>query len=81
MPHETQFVIEPRNKFVEANRFLVEREIRSSVTVTFQHLVDLTQVDAVRSAAAADGRPRPSYTAFVVKAVAGALREFPYANR
>jgi pyruvate/2-oxoglutarate dehydrogenase complex dihydrolipoamide acyltransferase (E2) component len=74
------FEIEPRNKFSEATRRIVEYEIRPGNTVSFTADVDLTEVEAVRAAAAASGR-RPSYTAFVVNAVALALRDFPYANR
>jgi pyruvate/2-oxoglutarate dehydrogenase complex dihydrolipoamide acyltransferase (E2) component len=40
--------------------------------------VDLTQVDALRRQA---GDAAASYTAYVAKAVALALRDFPYANR
>ncbi|HZT81838.1 MAG TPA: 2-oxo acid dehydrogenase subunit E2 [Gemmataceae bacterium] len=71
----------PRNKFFDANRSIVEYEIRPGNTVTFLHEVDLTEVEAIRDRAAKAGRKKPSYTAFVVKAVALALRDFPYANR
>jgi pyruvate/2-oxoglutarate dehydrogenase complex dihydrolipoamide acyltransferase (E2) component len=73
------YTIEPRNRFFEANRSAVEHEIRPGNTVTFLGEVDLTEVERVRSAAPA-GR-RPSYTAFVARAVALALRDYPYANR
>jgi pyruvate/2-oxoglutarate dehydrogenase complex dihydrolipoamide acyltransferase (E2) component len=74
------FVIEPDNRFFQANRGIVESEIRPGRTVTFISEVDLSAVERVRSAVAA-GHPRPSYTAFVVKAVALALQQHPYANR
>ena len=70
--------IEPFNRYVEANRRIVESEIHPGRTVTFIREVDLTQVEAVRAAA---GPSRPSYTSFVVKAVGMALQAFPYANR
>jgi hypothetical protein len=73
------YAVEPRNKFFEANRAAVEYEIRPGNTVTFLAEVDLTSVERVREHDAA-GR-RPSYTAFVIKAVALALRDFPYMNR
>jgi hypothetical protein len=69
---------EGRNKFFHANRSIVEYEIRPAHTVTFVSEVDLTQIERVRLQA---GESRPSYTAFVAKAVAIALKEFPYANR
>jgi pyruvate/2-oxoglutarate dehydrogenase complex dihydrolipoamide acyltransferase (E2) component len=72
------YAIEPRNKFSEATRAIVEYEIRPGNTVSFAAEVDLTEVERLRGAA--EGR-KPSYTAFVVKALALALRDFPYANR
>jgi pyruvate/2-oxoglutarate dehydrogenase complex dihydrolipoamide acyltransferase (E2) component len=73
--------IEPRNKFFAANRSIVEYEIHSSRTVSFMHEVDLTEVEALRADARRAGLARSSYTAFVAKAVALALPDFPYANR
>jgi hypothetical protein len=57
----------------------IEHEARSRRTVSFLGEVDLTQVEVMRSKSIASRKP--SYTAFVVKAVALALRELPYANR
>jgi pyruvate/2-oxoglutarate dehydrogenase complex dihydrolipoamide acyltransferase (E2) component len=73
------YEIEPKNKFFEAIRAIAEYEIRPGNSVTFLSEVDLTEVERVR-AGRSKGRT-PSYTAFVVKAVALALRDFPYANR
>lgn len=73
------YEVEPKNKFFEATRAIVEYEIRPGNTVSFLAEVDLTEVEAIRGRAARDDRP--SYTAFVAKAVALALKEFPYANR
>jgi pyruvate/2-oxoglutarate dehydrogenase complex dihydrolipoamide acyltransferase (E2) component len=73
------YEIEPKSKYFEAIRAIAEYEIRPGNTVIFLSEVDLTEVERVR--ACADGGHRPSYTAFVVKAVALALRDFPYANR
>ena len=72
------FDIEPNNRFFQANRSLIENEIRPAHTVTFVGEVDMTQIEAVR---ASMGDHRPSYTAFIVKALARTLKEFPYANR
>ncbi|MCC6417081.1 MAG: 2-oxo acid dehydrogenase subunit E2 [Gemmataceae bacterium] len=72
------YEILPNNRFFSANRSIVEYEIRPGNTVTFLHEVDLTEVERIRQAA---GEQKPSYTAFVVKAVALALKDFPYANR
>jgi len=58
---------------------IVGGEIQFGNTVTFLSEVDLTEVEAIRKRAART--MRPTYTAFVAKAVALALREYPYANR
>jgi hypothetical protein len=73
------YAMEAKNPFFEANRAIVEYEIRPGNTVSFLSEVDLTQVEQVRSCAASE--KKPSYTAFVAKAVALALKDFPYANR
>src|SRR5690349_20453422 len=75
------YEIEPKNKFFEAIRSVAEYEIRPGNTVSFAAEVDLTEVENVRVAAAASGGRTQSYTSFVVKSVALALKEFPYANR
>ena len=72
--------IEPVRQFDRLNRSLVESEIEFGRTVHFTAEIDLTEIERVREAAAS-GAQRPTYTAFVAKAVAIALREFPYANR
>lgn len=72
------YEIEPNNRFFQANRTIVEAEIKPAHTVTFVSEVDLTEIEEVR---AMPGNEKPSYTAFVAKAVALALKEFPYANR
>jgi pyruvate/2-oxoglutarate dehydrogenase complex dihydrolipoamide acyltransferase (E2) component len=73
------YEIEPKNNFFEATRAIVEHEIRPGNTVTFLAEVDLTEVERLR-ALCERGR-KPSYTAIVIKAVALALRDLPYANR
>lgn len=60
---------------------VVEREIKFGNTILFVEEVDLTEVERLRKAAVDRGERKPSYTAIVMKAVALALREFPYANR
>lgn len=80
-PDQTQYTIEPRNKFVEANRALVEFEIRPGNTVSFMRQIDLTGIEKIRSEYAQAGKTKPSYTAFVVRSLVIALTEFPYANR
>ena len=61
------------------NQSLVESEIQFGRTVLFSAEIDLTEIDRIRRAAVPG--QAPSYTAFVAKAVARALAEFPYANR
>lgn len=78
---EPAYQMEPKNKFFEAIRSVAEYEIRPGNTVSFAAEVDLTEVETVRASAAATGGRKPSYTSFVVRSVALALKEFPYANR
>lgn len=66
------------NPFFQVNRVLVETEINAGIAVTFMGEVDLTEIERLRSKM---GDQRPSYNAFVAKAVAIALQELPYANR
>jgi len=73
----TDYEIEAKNPFFRVNRSIVESEIRPGNTVSFLKEVDLTEIEKIRQGAS----PRPTYTAFVAKAVALALREHPYANR
>jgi len=73
--------IEPKNKFFAANKAIAEREIHPGIAVSFLHEVDLTEVEALRAELKRSGLAGPSYTAFVAKAVALALPDFPYANR
>jgi hypothetical protein len=75
---EPAYTIEPRSKFFAAFCALPEYENRPDNTVWFVSEVDLTEVERRRAQAA--GMRKPSYAAFVVKAVALALREFPYAR-
>jgi len=68
----------PKNKFFQANVWLVETEIRPEHTVSYSYEVDLSRIEEIRLQA---GVIRPSYTAILAKSVALALREFPYANQ
>jgi len=76
---DTGYEIRPRNKFFEANRAIVDHEIRPGRTVSFLAEVDLSSAERLRARLTGPGRP--SYTALVVKAAALALDDFPYANR
>jgi pyruvate/2-oxoglutarate dehydrogenase complex dihydrolipoamide acyltransferase (E2) component len=73
--------IEPKNKFLAAMCSINDFELRPANTVTFLSEVDLTGIEQIRAGAGEGGGIKPSYTAFVVKAVALSLSEFPYANR
>jgi pyruvate/2-oxoglutarate dehydrogenase complex dihydrolipoamide acyltransferase (E2) component len=75
------YSIDPKNKFFEAVRGMCEFEIHPGNTVTFISEVDLTEIEKIRATAVGQSKPKPSYTAFVVKACALALKKFPYANR
>ncbi|HYT32319.1 MAG TPA: 2-oxo acid dehydrogenase subunit E2 [Thermoanaerobaculia bacterium] len=73
----TDYEIEAKNAFFRVNRSIVESEIRPGNTVSFLKELDLTEIERIRQTSS----ERPTYTAFVVKAVALALKEHPYANR
>ena len=74
--------VEPRNRFFSAVCSITSYENRKPGNmVTFLGEVDLGEVDRVRADWRVDEAPKPTYTAFVIKAVALAVREFPYANR
>ena len=72
---------ESTSRFFRVFCALPEREINASVSVTFSGTIDLTAIEFRRAEAERAGQVKPSYTAFVVSAVASALREHRYANR
>jgi 2-oxoacid dehydrogenases acyltransferase (catalytic domain) len=77
--HPEGFTIEPTSQFFEASRAFIESDIGPSPSATFLGEVDLTEIEKIRSQSWT--RPHISYIAFVIKAVALALRDFPQANR
>jgi pyruvate/2-oxoglutarate dehydrogenase complex dihydrolipoamide acyltransferase (E2) component len=78
---QSPYTLEPRNPFFEVACSIIRNEIEPRNKVTFFSQVDLTQVEALRERASAQGLHKPSYTALVAKAVAIGLRDHPYANR
>lgn len=68
----------PSNRFFQVLRKIPEFELRPGPTVTFVSEVDLSEVEQIRREAKTQ---KSSYTAFVIRALALALREFPYANQ
>src|SRR4051812_6405335 len=66
------------NPFSAVMRVMTGTEIHMGDTVSFLGEVDLTEVERIRTSA---GAAKPSYTAFVIKALGLALREFPFANQ
>lgn len=76
-----RYHIEPKDKYFQVLCSLPEREIQSNVSVTFISTVDLTKIMEIRDRAAEVGEAKPSYNAFVIKALASALKTYPYANR
>lgn len=75
------YSIEGRNRFLEAVDSITSYENKPRSKVTFMSQVDLTAIEAVRAEVGVRGEPKPSYTAFVVKALSLTLKEHPYANR
>lgn len=77
----SDYDLRPVPSFAHLIGEIVQREMRWDNSCSMLAEVDLTNVERARAHAAKAGRPKPSYTAFVVKAVALALREHPCANR
>lgn len=75
------YEIQSRNRFLEISHSIILGEAQKLPKVTTLSEVDLTEIESIRTSAVERGIDKPGYTAFVVKAVALALREFPYANR
>jgi hypothetical protein len=73
--------LEPKNRFFAALCAISDYELVPGNAVSLFSEVDLTRIERLRRLAAESGAPVPSYIAFVVKAMALALGEFPYANR
>jgi pyruvate/2-oxoglutarate dehydrogenase complex dihydrolipoamide acyltransferase (E2) component len=69
-----------RNHYLSTQVGLV-REWSTQDVVIFSQLVDFTAVEAARNSQKSQGLTAPSYTAFVVDAIALALREHPKLNR
>jgi hypothetical protein len=71
------------NKLTAIDEILwtLNRETPGPRMIQFFSEVDLTKVEALREQLKNGGQDQPSYTAFVIKAAAKALREHPYANR
>lgn len=74
-----KYSIDPCIQFDSLNKSLVEAEINFSRTVHFTAEIDLTEIERIRSTH--NKEARPTYTAFIAKAIAKALLEFPNTNR
>lgn len=70
-------VTKPYTKFGRANSYIVGKEIQVQNTICFISNVNLTEIEKIRSSS----EVKPSYTAFVVKALSKAIIEFPHMNR
>ncbi|MGH9344803.1 MAG: 2-oxo acid dehydrogenase subunit E2 [Terriglobia bacterium] len=73
-------------KMLERNHYLstqvgLVREWSTQDVVSFSQLVDFTAVGSARDCCKSQGQAAPSYSAFIVDAVASALREHPKLNR
>lgn len=77
----TKYQIEPKNRYFEMVASIIEHEINPKSKVTFIAEVDLTEIESIRRDTAESGATKPSYTAFVIKAIALAMQDYPYANR
>lgn len=66
------------DNFFKVNASIVENELDFSSTVTMINLVDLTEIEKIRSKYETN---KPSYTVFITKAIAKALMEYPEVNK
>lgn len=73
------FTVLKYDPFTEAVCSIVRRELHPRAAVSFFNEVDLTAVDRLRRSQP-EGERIP-YNAYLTRAVARAMREFPYANR
>lgn len=73
-----QYHIKNADKFFRINASIVEYEIDLSSTVTMFNLIDLTKIEVLRKA---QGEKKLSYTVFIAKALAIALREYSEINK
>lgn len=69
-----------RNHYLSTHVGLVKEWCTRDV-VSFSQLVDFTAVGSARDRCKLNGQPAPSYTAFIVDAIAFALRDHPKLNR
>ncbi|MBT1074688.1 2-oxo acid dehydrogenase subunit E2 [Geobacter grbiciae] len=77
---EKKFSILCSNRIVKAFWTLNE-EMKPAYKVTFVREIDASAMDRLRQNILRQTSVKPSYTAFVIKAAAMALQEYPYANR
>lgn len=70
----------PRSRILDLICGVLE-EVRPGEIIHFSRLIDAGQVERVREQTFTSHGVRPSYAAIVIKAVAVALTDFPYANR
>ena len=70
----------PRNHYLSTQVGLV-KGWRNQDVVAFSQLVDFTTVELERDRRQAEGRLKPSYTAFVIASIVRALKDHPKLNR
>lgn len=80
MRPEKSYTLLDRNHFLSTHVGLV-KEWRQQDVVLFSQLVDFTSVEFERRRWAEQGLQKPTYTAFIVDAIARALRDHPKLNR
>ncbi|MCM2280828.1 MAG: 2-oxo acid dehydrogenase subunit E2 [Bdellovibrionaceae bacterium] len=74
-----RYTTQPGNKLFSVGAAVIEKEAQAGVRVTFSNLVNFESIERIRNRLP-QGQ-RPTFTAFIAKAAAQALKEFPFANR
>lgn len=67
------------HRFFNVTNLIVGKEVKPGYTVTFVNEIDLSKIEEIRKEWQIG--KKPTYTAFIAKALAIALQEHPYANR
>lgn len=60
--------------------YIVKKELHPKNTVTFFREIDCSVIEKIRRQYTFQNKKKPSYTAFIIKAISQALAEHPFAN-
>ena len=67
-------------KLFQISNYTMKREINPKKYVSFFREIDLSAIENIRTKYYLNGKKKPNYTAFIIKAVSQAIAEHPYTN-